>query len=403
MGDIGRAGGARGADRLDPVVARRLRGEAGVRIGRHDLAVFHRVVAGLERREGVLGAVGRDLDQVALDPRANFARRDPGEVDLRGGVALHGVVRRRGEPGRRAGEDGVNVRVVVRLHGVARGVVAVNVLDRPSVVAVRGIGVGHRDHLPPLDRGGEGAQANHKDLYRHIADRDRDAVGDHREGARQGLGCISRIERLVVPNGNINAVEVHEWRSRFGRRLEVLGGGVVDVRGRAGAVGVDREDPVVAGRLQGEAGVAVGGHDRAGRHRVVVRDQLLPVRGSVGRPLDAVAGRRRLPLDRRRRGPGEVDLRGGVALHGVVRRRHEPGRSAGASGGRARVVSDRPGEARGVVAVDVLERLRIVARGGVGVGDRDPLPPLDGGGDISEPNLESAEGRNNVVRKGAVA
>ena len=132
VGDIGRAGGARGADRLDPVVARRLRGEAGVRIGRHDLAVFHRVVAGLERREGVLGAVGRDLDQVALDPRANFARRDPGEVDLRGGVALHGIVRRRGEPGRRAGEDGVNVRVVVRLHGVARGVVAVNVPGSPA-------------------------------------------------------------------------------------------------------------------------------------------------------------------------------------------------------------------------------------------------------------------------------
>ena len=382
MGDIGRAGGARGADRLDPVVARRLRGEAGVRIGRHDLAVFHRVVAGLERREGVLGAVGRDLDQVALDPRANFARRDPGEVDLRGGVALHGVVRRRGEPGRRAGEDGVNVRVVVRLHGVARGVVAVNVLDRPRVVAVRGIGVGHRDHLPPLDRGGEGAQANHKDLYRHIADRDRDAVGDHREGARQGLGCISRIERLVVPNGNINAVEVHEWRSRFGRRLEVLGGGVVDVRGRAGAAGVDREDPVVAGRLQGEAGVAVGDVRGAG-----VLDQLLPVRGSVGRPLDAVAGRRRNPLDRRRRGPGEVDLRGGVALHRVVRRRREPRRRAGEGGVvKPRAVARRQGEARGVVAVDVLDRPRIVARGGVGVGDRDRLPPLDRGGEGAQEN-----------------
>ena len=296
--------------------------------------------------------------------------------------------------------------------------------------------------------------------------------------------------------------------ARHHRPRDVLGGGVIDVRGRAGAAGVDRRDPVVARGRRGEAGVAVGDVRGAG-----VLDQLLPVRGAVGRPLDAVAGRRRNPLDRRRRGPGEVDLRGGVARHGVGRRRGEPGRRAGLDhrrggevgagrraragrvdrldpvvagrrpeepgvrvrrhdggvfpavlphvvvglarreravgavgrdldevardgaaavvGGRApgqhdggvagglrheprrRVGRDRSGarivdhrwdalhaggEARGVVAVDVLDDARRVVAAGIGVrvGEDDALTPLDGGGDVAQPDRYSDDFDNEI-------
>ena len=151
---------------------------------------------------------------------------------------------------------------------------------------------------------------------------------------------------------------------------------------------VARRDPVVAHVAGAEARVDV--FELAVVHRVVVVGQLGPGRVAVDRDLDPVA-RDRLPAIVRRRIPGHHDP---VVAAGL---RPEIARRARGDGGNVRGVGHRDHlprperEGRRVVAVPVLDGGRVVARGRVGVDDRDGLVLPDGG---------SKRGQDHPFRRG---
>ena len=196
--------------------------------------------------------------------------------------------------------------------------------------------------------------------------RDRNAIGSHREGALRGpiferaIKCLVKDENQLTPR--TIGIRRHQHRPR-----DVVGGGVRGVGARAGAEGVDRRNPVVARGLRAEPGVGIRRVRAAG-----VRDQIGPGGVAVGRPLDAVAGDVRI-AGVRRPGPAEVDLR---AAHG---RGRQARRRAGDAGDFGIVLNLHVLEGGGIVPGRVLDRFLVVARGRVGVADGDGLALLDEG------------------------
>ena len=367
---IGDRAGADHVDRRDPVVAGRPRHDVGVPIRPHDRPVLLRVVVRDQGRCRVgQSAIRRPLDPVARDrPPAIVGRRVPGEIDPR--VARgHGHQPRR--PGRNRRSHG---RAVVHRHAQARPerevlrVVADRVLDHPGrVVAPVRVGVGHRHRLARADDGGAARERERRVRAAHGdgADREpRPVRGRNREPRRRRQVRRRRVERLVERDRERRA------RRRNARRLRHrpadVDGGIRDVRHRAGAIGIERRDPVVVRLPVPEPLVVVGRRRRAG---VVL--QHLPVAVAVAaavirRPLDLVAPDRRRALIGGLH-PGEAD-------RGADRRRPEPGRGprprhrrggvgdvgdrteAGCAGGIPRrdpVVVPRPPAATGVAVGDI--------------------------------------------------
>ena len=175
------------------------------------------------------------------------------------------------------------------------------------------------------------------------------------------------------------------------RRL--AGGGVGDVGGGARALGVDRGDAVVAGGPGGD-GVGEGRVGIAG-----VGGQVPPAGAAIGGDLDPVAGDGEAAVAGRR-GPGEVDP--GV----TAGRCHEaPGGGGHVDGGIVDDVGhavDAGGEGGALVAEAVLQGNRVVACGGIGIGESDRLALGDDAGQAEGQPVGTGGGQPADRNAGAV-